>query len=107
MTMISSGNEGRSVIRIGAGNRGWLTSCTGAGRSALGGLSEFARRAFSLLVARRQERTARAELHALDARMLKDIGITRGEIGHITRQARDGKLHAGKQRRRPSMIINL
>ena len=60
------------------------------------------------LLARRRERRTRRELGALDGRMLKDIGISRGDIPRIAQKSRDARAQqAGRDGRRPSMIIHL
>ena len=47
-------------------------------------------RAWTRLVEAHQTRRAIADMSALDDRMLKDIGVPRGQIGRVVREGRDG-----------------
>ena len=53
---------------------------------------------FTALSKWRKRQVAIRELSALDDRMLRDIGIARGEIGSIVSEAVNGRYHRSNQR---------
>ena len=50
---------------------------------------EFLRTQLAALAVRRRLRCATGDLHALDDRMLKDIGVSRHEVGRVVRFGRE------------------
>lgn len=72
-------------------------------------------RLFQWIAERRQEYRTRNSLNRLDDRMLRDIGITRGEISGIAHEAvkfrartgRRASLEAVAPSRRPTQVIHL